>query len=140
MNINELHVDDFGAWHDLTLSDFSKGATVFYGPNEAGKTTLLNLVRTVLYGFSAKRCHKYLPPLQGDRAGGELNVTDLTGGFKLRRTAPANYKGGASFDKFRQVISNQTKQVISSGKAKAVSYRIEIQDGKVAIKAKAENS
>ncbi len=94
MNINEIHVDDFGAWHDLTLSNFSKGATVFYGPNEAGKTTLLNLIRTVLYGYSPRRCQKYLPPLHGDMAGGSLDVSDITGGYKLHRAAPANYAGG----------------------------------------------
>ena len=69
MNISEIHVQDFGAWHDLTLGELSPQATVFYGPNEAGKTTLLNVIRTVLYGFSDKRCKKYLPPAQGTRVG-----------------------------------------------------------------------
>lgn len=45
---------------------------------------------------------------------------------------------GADFDKFRTVLVKQTKQLIDSGKASAVSYRVEIQDGKVAIKAKGE--
>ena len=94
MNVSEIHVDDFGAWHNLTLDDLSKGATVFYGPNEAGKTTLLNIVRTVLYGFSEKRSKKYLPPAQGMRAGGSLLVGDVTGQYRVSRTAPANYIGG----------------------------------------------
>lgn len=42
------------------------------------------------------------------------------------------------FDKFKSAIVKQSRQIIDSGKAAAVSYRIEIQDGKVAIKAKAE--
>jgi len=46
--------------------------------------------------------------------------------------------GGADFDKFRAVLVKQTRQLIDSGKASAVNYRIEIQDGKVAIKAKGE--
>ena len=45
---------------------------------------------------------------------------------------------GADFEKFRTVLVKQTKQLIDSGKAAAVSYRVEIQDGKVAIKAKGE--
>ena len=45
---------------------------------------------------------------------------------------------GADFDKFRTALVKQSKQLIDSGKASAVSYRIEIQDGKVAIKAKGE--
>lgn len=44
----------------------------------------------------------------------------------------------ADFDKFRAVIARQTKTLIDSGKAKAVAYRVEVQDGKVSIKAKAE--
>jgi hypothetical protein len=43
----------------------------------------------------------------------------------------------ADFDKFRAVIAKQTKALVDSGKATAVDYRVEIQDGKVAIKAKA---
>ena len=71
MNISEIHVDDFGAWHNLTLSELeSDERRFFYGPNEAGKTTLLNVIRTVLYGYSSqKRCAKYLPPAQGTRCG-----------------------------------------------------------------------
>lgn len=45
----------------------------------------------------------------------------------------------ADFDKFRTAIAKQSKQLIDSGKAAAVSYRVEIQDGKVSVKAKAES-
>lgn len=45
---------------------------------------------------------------------------------------------GADFDKFRAALVKQTKSLIDSGKANAVSYRVEIADGKVAIKAKGE--
>ncbi len=45
---------------------------------------------------------------------------------------------GADFDKFRAALVKQTKAIIDSGKASAVSYRVEIQDGKVAIKAKGD--
>lgn len=95
MKISALHVDGFGAWHDLTLSDLSKGATVFYGPNEAGKTTLLNLIRTVLYGFSEKRCSRYLPPARGGQPGGSLTVSDMNGEYLVTRSAPAHFRGGA---------------------------------------------
>jgi len=94
VNISELHVDDFGAWHDLTLGELGKHATVFYGPNEAGKTTLLNLIRTVLYGFSEKRCNRYLPPARGHEAGGSLTVSDIAGEYTLHRSAPSHYRGG----------------------------------------------
>ncbi len=52
MNIRELHVEGFGRWNALSLRGFTPGLNVIYGPNESGKTTLLELVRTVLYGFA----------------------------------------------------------------------------------------
>ena len=94
MNISEIQVDDFGAWHNLTLKDLSPQATVFYGPNEAGKTTVLNLIRTVLYGFSTARCKKYLPPATGSVAGGLLQVRDVSGSFRIKRSADVHYEGG----------------------------------------------
>lgn len=44
----------------------------------------------------------------------------------------------ADYEKFKAKLAKQTKSLIDSGKARAVSYRVEVQDGKVAIKAKAE--
>lgn len=55
MKIIELRVDSFGAWSNLTLGGLDEGLNVLYGPNEAGKTTLLEFIRTVLYGFSPAR-------------------------------------------------------------------------------------
>ena len=94
MKITDLQIDDFGAWHNLTLDELGDGATVFYGPNEAGKTTILNHIRSVLYGFSEKRCARYLPPAQGSEAGGSISVSDVNGGYTVHRTAPAHYRGG----------------------------------------------
>lgn len=51
MRLCDAHVERFGTWHDLSLpadSDIS----VFYGPNEAGKTTLMRFLRGMLYGFA----------------------------------------------------------------------------------------
>ena len=85
MKITDLNVDGFGLWHDLQLSELSDKLTVLYGPNEAGKTTLLQFVRSILYGFSAPRRHRYLPPLRGGRPGGELGIADGEGHYAVRR-------------------------------------------------------
>ena len=45
---------------------------MFYGPNEAGKSTLMNFLRAVLYGVTPQRRKRYLPPLAGGRPGGWL--------------------------------------------------------------------
>ncbi|HUG91756.1 MAG TPA: AAA family ATPase [Planctomycetaceae bacterium] len=52
MRITELHIERYGVWHDLGLRVPESGLSVFYGPNEAGKTTLLRFVRGLLFGFA----------------------------------------------------------------------------------------
>lgn len=76
MKLVAVEIDGFGVWKDLRLGEFSDHLNVVYGPNEAGKTTLLQFVRGVLYGFSAPRRARYLPPVQGGQAGGRLVVSD----------------------------------------------------------------
>lgn len=51
MRITGLEIERFGAWENFSLTLYPTGLTVLYGPNEAGKTTLLRFIRGVLYGF-----------------------------------------------------------------------------------------
>ncbi len=85
MKIHEVEIDGFGAWNGLSLSGVSDGLTVIYGPNEAGKTTLMQFVRAMLYGFNDERRARYLPPLGGGRAGGRLNVATPRGRLVVHR-------------------------------------------------------
>ena len=55
MKITDLQIDGFGVWSDLNLEHLTDSMTVFYGPNEAGKTTLMQFIRCVLYGYSPER-------------------------------------------------------------------------------------
>jgi hypothetical protein len=86
VRITDVEIEGFGAWSDLKLDHVSEGLTVFYGPNEAGKTTLMEFVRSVLYGYSAERRSRYLPPVAGGRGGGALDVVGAGGRFTIRRT------------------------------------------------------
>ncbi len=54
MQITTLQIHAYGLWRDLRLDGIGPGVTVFWGPNEAGKTTLLQFLRGVLYGFSPR--------------------------------------------------------------------------------------
>ncbi|HIE99689.1 MAG: AAA family ATPase [Fuerstiella sp.] len=51
MKITEIDIDRFRIWRSLLLKLNPSGLNVIYGPNEAGKTTVMNFVRSVLYGF-----------------------------------------------------------------------------------------
>lgn len=86
MRITDVEIEGFGAWSNLKLDHVSEGLTVFYGPNEAGKTTLMEFVRSILYGYSSERRSRYLPPVAGGRGGGALHVVGAGGRFTVRRT------------------------------------------------------
>ena len=75
MKIHSLHIDGFGSFADRRFGPFERSVTVFYGPNEAGKSTLLEFVRRVLFGFpdGRSRGNPY-PPLAGGRLGGRITV------------------------------------------------------------------
>ena len=87
MKIDSLRVDGFGVWSGLSIDDLSEELNVFYGPNEAGKTTLMQFVRSVLYGFSAERRGRYLPPVRPGRPGGALRIAADDGRYEVARHA-----------------------------------------------------
>ena len=55
MKITSLEIERFGLWSGLTLSELTDGINVFYGANETGKSTLLEFIRAILYGFGRDR-------------------------------------------------------------------------------------
>jgi len=92
VRITGLHVDGFGVWSGLALEGLDEGLNLLYGPNEAGKTTLLQFIRSVLYGFSPSR-RKYLPPIHGGRPGGRLDVAGPDEAFRVERYLEPVRKG-----------------------------------------------
>jgi len=84
VKLDRLNIRGFGVWRDFALEDISGEAEIIYGENEAGKTTLLEFVRAVLYGLSPAR-EKYLPPVSGGRPGGELTVNVSGGRYEVCR-------------------------------------------------------
>src|SRR6056297_786319 len=85
MKIKDIQIDGFGVWTGLSVDSMNEGMTLFYGPNEAGKTTLMQFVRAMLYGFTPERRSRYLPPIHGGTPGGAIRVTGPGGGYEIRR-------------------------------------------------------
>ena len=90
MKITDVKIDGFGIWSNLAVRRLSGDVTVFYGPNEAGKTTLMQFMRAVLYGFSRERRGRYLPPVHGGQAGGLLELSSPRGNYEVRRHLSRN--------------------------------------------------
>ena len=80
MRITGLHIDGFGRFADRSFGPLERPVTVFYGPNEAGKSTLLEFIRRILFGFPTRRggTNEY-PPLAGGRHGGRITVATDAG-------------------------------------------------------------
>ncbi len=90
MKVRDIQIDGFGVWSGLSVDSLPDGMTVFYGPNEAGKTTLMQFLRTMLYGFTAERRQRYLPPVFPGKPGGAMRVSGPGGGYEIARRATLN--------------------------------------------------
>ena len=98
MRIREIHVDGFGRFTGVDYGPLERPVTVFYGPNEAGKSTLLEFVRRVLFGFPRRsgRVNPY-PAMAGGRYGGRIAFEDSEGRlYDVRRTTGRSYGGEVS--------------------------------------------
>lgn len=95
MKIKDVQIDGFGVWSGLTVDSMPDTMTVFYGPNEAGKTTLMQFLRTMFYGFTADRRTRYIPPVYGGKPGGALRVTGPGGGYEITRRSTLDQNGTA---------------------------------------------
>ncbi|QMV43904.1 AAA family ATPase [Cohnella cholangitidis] len=79
MYIRELQVDGYGALQGVKL-ELDAPVSVLYGPNEAGKSTLLRFVRSMLYGFPTRKDPvERGEPVFGGRHGGRLLLADKDG-------------------------------------------------------------
>ena len=78
MRFVKAYVDGYGKFHNLDFT-FEPGFNLFFGPNEAGKTTMMSFLRTIFFGFPGRRdaVDRY-EPLTGGTHGGrlELETTD----------------------------------------------------------------
>ena len=74
MRIDSLYIDGFGHFAQRTFGPFDAPITVFDGENEAGKTTILAFIRTILFGFPTTKRNDFYPPSRGGKHGGHIVV------------------------------------------------------------------
>lgn len=97
MRISSFHMDGFGIFSDVTVPSLPAGLSIFLGNNEAGKSTCLDFIRTMLTGYPDHRSKEAKeaghPPLRGGQAGGSLTLDTLQHGL-LRLTRRPGSGGG----------------------------------------------
>jgi len=74
VRIRRLHINGFGVFHDADLAELSPGLTVIEGANGAGKSTFLEFIRALFFGYQTGRNARTYPPLAGGRHGGWTEV------------------------------------------------------------------
>ncbi len=84
MVIESLHITDFGNLHDFRL-DLGEGMTVIEGKNEAGKSTVAEFLRFVLYGFSGKADRERYGSLPSGAAEGSLTLNSDGKRYRVER-------------------------------------------------------
>jgi uncharacterized protein YhaN len=86
VRIEGWRIEGFGVFRDFEVRGLSPGMTVFLGPNEAGKSTLLGFLRGVLFGFPSRRSRApQYPPLKGGRHGGRVTLVGPQGDVTVER-------------------------------------------------------
>jgi uncharacterized protein YhaN len=96
MKLERILVERYGAWQNLDLPVDSEGISVYYGPNEAGKSTLMRFIRGVLYGFRKGDVTRPLEDNDVDTAaswGGTLQVEHQAEPWMVRRMAQPGSRG-----------------------------------------------
>lgn len=81
MKLQELHIENFGVF-SACQRHFGPGFQLLYGENEAGKTTLLQLIRELLFGGFPHQSGYALDRRQGEMAASAL--IELADGTRLR--------------------------------------------------------
>ncbi|OYD55928.1 hypothetical protein CGZ90_20315, partial [Fictibacillus aquaticus] len=81
VSIKHLYIYQFGGMKQWEAKDLSAGLNVFYGENEAGKTTIMQFITAVLFGFSGRtQSGSRYEPKDGGRRGGKIVFYDAAWG------------------------------------------------------------
>lgn len=87
MKLRNWHIDGFGVFADAKLPEpgLGDGVNLFIGPNEAGKSTLLDFLRHTLFGYPSGVSLARRLPLRGGSYGGIVVYENDSKTFRLFR-------------------------------------------------------
>ncbi|THE11084.1 hypothetical protein E1I69_16360 [Bacillus timonensis] len=87
MRIIGIQIYGYGKLENVEIGNLSPALQVFYGQNEAGKSTLMSFIHSILFGFPTKQQNdqRYIPKT-GSKYGGKLLLqTDQYGTVMIER-------------------------------------------------------
>lgn len=95
MRIHSLHMDGFGIFSQVNVPNLAPGLSIFLGNNEAGKSTCLDFLRTMLTGYPHQNSKeaRHLP-LRGGQEGGSITLETLQYGLVRLTRRPGGNSGG----------------------------------------------
>ncbi len=80
MIIKEIGIANFGGSHDVRIPKITNGINLFFGYNEAGKSTILNFIKYILFNV------KYPDPLNNKKHEGYIIFLENKIRYKLLRS------------------------------------------------------
>ena len=94
MKIKSLNIVSYGKFNNKTI-EFGDGLNIVCGRNEAGKSTIMAFIKSMLYGFTSPRTsdisqndRKKYTPWNGDKLRGEMDIiTDDSKQIRISRTS-----------------------------------------------------
>ena len=74
MRIEEIYIYGYGKFENIKFTNLGK-MQVFFGSNEAGKSTIMSFIHSILFGFPTKQQSELrYEPKKGAKYGGQLTV------------------------------------------------------------------
>ncbi|PTL81093.1 AAA family ATPase [Vitiosangium sp. GDMCC 1.1324] len=115
LRLDVLRVHGFGHFSGYEL-ELGPGLNLLYGPNEAGKSTLLSFIRGMLFGLEKRgRSESRYEPEAGT-FGGELCVSSGAGPLVVRRVADRRGKAAVT------VLSPEGHELLASRLDEALAH------------------
>jgi len=93
MKISGIRIKRFGVWQDLSLPMHGGGMSVVYGPNEAGKSTLMRFIRGALFGFDPFGVETASGRVREMKCEGALDVIHRGQPCEIRRVSSRGTRG-----------------------------------------------
>ncbi len=118
MKLVSLHIYHFGGLKDCRIAFENKGLQILYVENEAGKTTLMDFIKCMFYGFPTKsQNQRRYEPKDGNRMGGKITIHHhIHGTWTIERIARSTVIGDVT-------LFNET------GQQKEEAFLIQLLDG-----------